>query len=347
MTEALWLPVNLSMLFPGWGQLYTGKIALGLCLGIAEIVLLAIAAWSIFAPNGNTVSGLVMAGLAAAVYVFNVLDVYQRGKRRAGLEQQALTEIAQSTRNPWFAVFLSHVLPGLGQLYLQAIGWAAVLLASLAIASILIPEFPALMFFPPLIWAVACFQAYTLAAPHRQRDYRWIVIVVLAIALLRFTVGYLPFWINQSVYRFIVPSESMVPTLQIGDHMFVPREDIPTPQAGEIVVFRVPEAAQKLLRGVSADTFFVKRVIGTPGQTVQVNQGQVLINGQPLQEPYLAEPPQYEWGPETVPDQAYFVLGDNRNASVDSHIWGFVPESNIVGEAYKIYWPPGRIQPIH
>ncbi len=106
------------------------------------------------------------------------------------------------------------------------------------------------------------------------------------------------------------------------------------PQRGDIVVFRFPNDPSR---------DFIKRVIGLPGETVEVRNGQVYINGQPLDEPYLRERPSYTFQPVTVPPGHYFVLGDNRNNSSDSHIWGVVPESNIIGKAWFSYWPPGSI----
>jgi len=112
------------------------------------------------------------------------------------------------------------------------------------------------------------------------------------------------------------------------------------------MVFREPEGAIVLESETDKkkQQFFVKRVIGEPGQVVRVTDGVVYINNQPLQEGYVAEPPAYQWGPESVPPESYFVMGDNRNNSFDSHVWGFLPKRYIVGRAYKIYWPPARIK---
>ena len=76
---------------------------------------------------------------------------------------------------------------------------------------------------------------------------------------------------------------------------------------------------------------------------MEVRQGQVFINGQPLQEDYLEEVPDYQYGPRVVPENSYLVLGDNRNNSCDSHYWGFVPRENIIGRAVVRFWPLGRV----
>lgn len=146
-------------------------------------------------------------------------------------------------------------------------------------------------------------------------------------------------WIAEP--RFI-PSDSMLPTLHVGDRLIVEKVSyqLHPPQPGDIVVFQPPPVLQQA--GYRADQAFIKRVIAQPGQTVQVRQGQVFVDGQPLTEPYLAEPPAYEWGPYEVPEGGLFVMGDNRNNSNDSHIWGFLPTSNVIGRAWLRFWPLDR-----
>ncbi|HEY9753321.1 MAG TPA: signal peptidase I, partial [Coleofasciculaceae cyanobacterium] len=86
-----------------------------------------------------------------------------------------------------------------------------------------------------------------------------------------------------------------------------------------------------------------KRVIGLPGDRVEVKGGRVFIDDQPLRENYVAEVAQYQYGPVVVPSNAYLVLGDNRNNSYDSHYWGFVPRDKIIGRAIVRFWPPNRV----
>lgn len=112
------------------------------------------------------------------------------------------------------------------------------------------------------------------------------------------------------------------------------------PRRGDVVVFRFP---------LDPSRDFIKRVIGVPGDTVEVKDEKVYINGAPLVEPYILATPNYTYGPKTVPPGEYFVLGDNRRNSYDSHAWGntcpaqqqcdFVPEDNIIGQAWLSYWP--------
>ena len=141
-----------------------------------------------------------------------------------------------------------------------------------------------------------------------------------------------------------IPSGSMLPTLQINDRLIVDKLSykFQDPQRGDIVVFSPTEVLKKQYKDA-----FIKRIIGLPGDKVEVKNSRVYINDEPLQEEYIAEPPQYNWGPETVPQGQYLVLGDNRNNSYDSHFWGFVPHDNIIGRAIVRFWPPERLGEIN
>jgi signal peptidase I len=141
--------------------------------------------------------------------------------------------------------------------------------------------------------------------------------------------------------RFI-PSDSMVPTLEVGDRLVVEKVSyrFREPQRGEVVIFEPPQALQRL--GYGRDQVFIKRVIGQPGQEVAVQDGRVYVDRTPLNEPYIAEPPVYDWGPYVVPEHALLVMGDNRNNSNDSHIWGFLPQQNLRGRALFRFWPLSR-----
>jgi signal peptidase I len=146
-----------------------------------------------------------------------------------------------------------------------------------------------------------------------------------------------------------IPSKSMVPTLQVDDRLIVDKVTyrFRDPQRGDIIVFMPPDEASVVCTGPQAiqhnKDAYIKRIIGLPGDTVEVKQGQVFINGNPIKESYLAEVPDYQYGPRVVPQGSYLVLGDNRNNSCDSHYWGFVPRDNIIGRAVVRFWPLNRV----
>lgn len=140
-----------------------------------------------------------------------------------------------------------------------------------------------------------------------------------------------------------IPSESMLPTLEVNDRLIVEKISyhFNPPQRGDVVVFWPNDRLRQ--ENPSLRDAFIKRVIGLPGEEVEVTGGRVYINGEPLQENYIAAEPDYQWGPEVVQPDSYLVLGDNRNNSYDSHFWGYVPRSNVIGRAVVRFWPPNRL----
>lgn len=138
--------------------------------------------------------------------------------------------------------------------------------------------------------------------------------------------------INAVSARVRVDGTSMVPTLQDGEFVLVNKLSYRFGEVarGDIIVFHFPLNPQEDL---------IKRVIGLPGDQIKIEHGQVFVNGVMLNETYIAAPPNYssDW---QVPAENFFVLGDNRNNSSDSHSWGLLPSDKIVGKAVLIYWPP-------
>jgi signal peptidase I len=185
-----------------------------------------------------------------------------------------------------------------------------------------------------------------LAAKNKSvfREYAEAIIVAAILALFIRTF---------IVQAFKIPSGSMKNTLLVGDHLLVNKflygthipfthiilMKIRDPKRGDIMVFKYPEDESK---------DFIKRVIGTPGDVVQIIAKKVYINGKPLPEPYTiyrddqilpkSLDPRDNFGPILVPPHEYFMMGDNRDRSRDSRYWGFVDESKIIGKAIILYW---------
>jgi signal peptidase I len=138
--------------------------------------------------------------------------------------------------------------------------------------------------------------------------------------------------INLISARIRVDGDSMVPTLISGEYVVVNRLSyrLGSPERGDIIVFHFPRNPQEE---------YIKRIIGVPGDVIEVMNGVVNINGQPLDENYLNVETNYT-GKWEVPADQLFVLGDNRNNSSDSHDWGMVPMDYVVGKAIIVYWPP-------
>jgi len=138
--------------------------------------------------------------------------------------------------------------------------------------------------------------------------------------------------INAVSARIRVDGASMEPTLQSGEFVIVNKLAyvIGQPKTGDVIVFHFPRDPEQE---------YIKRVIGLPGDQVVIQEGRVTVNGQLLEEEYIAASPVYE-ATLDVPSDSLFVLGDNRNNSSDSHSWGPVPVEYVVGKAVLIYWPP-------
>ncbi|MEL6493339.1 MAG: signal peptidase I [Cyanobacteria bacterium J06634_6] len=337
-----WLAVNLSGLMPGMGQCYGDMWTKGLVIFTSFFILVVHAMWSLLAADGNTVRAFWLIGIAIVVYFLNVWDafatvgrpLYPSGNKRQG-------------RDVWYGVFLSQILPGLGHLYLNQAAVGGLFLATGVSLAVLANYQPALLPMACTVWSVAGYHTYRSAplvpGKNVSRSGQMLMVVVLGSLLLRLCVGSLSMWVDQAVMQCIVPSESMMPTLQVSDRIFVSKNKRYRPELGDIVVFTTPPQAVALLQA-DPETLFVKRVVGLPGQQVAVYEGKLWVNQEPLAESYIAAPVDYRWGPEIVPPDEYFVLGDNRNASADSHVWGFLPVNHIIGEAYKIYWPAKRVR---
>jgi len=205
--------------------------------------------------------------------------------------------------------------------------------------------------------------------PNRQRDepqgvagaLRELVPLVLSALVLAIVIK------SFLIQAFFIPSASMEPTLRPGDRILVCRvcKVFSDPTYGDVVVFSDPHPAPHEDRGIvggfahwlgegigiarPADDDFIKRVIALGGDTWELRRGVLFVNGARVREPYLApERDSRDFGPETVPKGMLFVLGDNRMHSGDSRFpppggLGYVPEDKVIGEAFVIAWPLGRI----
>ncbi|MCP9438331.1 MAG: signal peptidase I [Nitrospira sp.] len=213
----------------------------------------------------------------------------------------------------------------------------------------------------PSLPAAKAAEHETDRAGHKSilREYTEAIVVAM---LLAFTIRVFV------VQAFKIPSGSMIPTLLIGDHILVSKLsyglqwpsdcklqwnlppincytsrtliEFGKPQRGDIIVFRFPEDEEK---------DFIKRIVGLPGDTVQIRNKVVFVNGQPLDDRAFTQRvdpsiidgtinPRDNFGPVTVPEGSYFVMGDNRDQSLDSRFWGYVREEKIRGKAFRIYW---------
>lgn len=174
-----------------------------------------------------------------------------------------------------------------------------------------------------------------------QEDVRTYTVSLALALLLRLTI----------IEPRYIPSLSMYPTFDIGDQLAVEKvtKRIRPFSRNEVVVFNPPQSFRDIMvnnyGGSNKKTkeALIKRIIAVEGDEVKVRNGKLYINGEKQNEPFTAEDAAYEFGPVSVPSGNVLVLGDNRNHSLDGHIWGFLPKENVIGRAVFIYWPPWRL----
>jgi len=177
----------------------------------------------------------------------------------------------------------------------------------------------------------------------KDKSTSWFSIVIwIALALLLRWQVIEPRWI---------PSGSMLPTLEIQDRILIEkirpriqRAKNETIKIESVVVFKPPQ--QLINAGYDENSALIKRVEGLPGDKIEVHMGQLIRNGQQVKESWREYPMNYEMDPITIPNHSLWVLGDNRNNSLDSHLWGLLPEKNVIGTAIWRYWPINKFGPI-
>ena len=163
------------------------------------------------------------------------------------------------------------------------------------------------------------------------------------------------------IKAFMIPSSSMSPTLQIGDRVMVEKVTyyFREPRRGDIVVFRYPprqpgatntsrwyywpieQIGETLRLSHRGTTPYVKRVVATGGETVELKKGKLYINGKMVKEDYVVDESS-DFGPLKVSEDGLFVMGDNRQNSRDSRFWGTAPRSSVIGKVFLVWWPPSR-----
>lgn len=156
-----------------------------------------------------------------------------------------------------------------------------------------------------------------------------VLIAVIVFLGLQFTIG-----------TFKVYGTSMLPGILPDDYIIVSKIDyrLHKPERGDIIVLKSP-------RGENTD--LIKRIIALPGDTIEIRNGQIFVNNSLISEPYIKEAPTYKYPKQTLPENNYFVLGDNRNVSADSHLGWYALSDDIIGKAWVVYWPFGRVQVIN
>jgi signal peptidase I len=260
----------------------------------------------------------------------------------------------------WRGVLFSFLVPGAGQFFagrrVSGLAWHLALLA-LRVAALLLPG----LFIPYglfasfgllllwfVLWIVMLVDSYR-PVPEKH----WAFLIVM-LALGVFVWWGERFFVVRPVVAFKIPGDSMEPTLEPGDRIFVVKDDLHFVEydRGDVIVFRPPEPAYD-----PEKPFFIKRIVGLPGEEISIRDGHIMVDGKTVREPAVFREIHYATAPQgifarqhggafRVPEGNYFMIGDNSGSSYDSRHWGPLPRKNVFGRAIYIWWPRERMGPI-
>ena len=358
-----WFATNLSLFFPGIGQIYSGNKLKGVIFIISKIILSCWMLWIIIFPDKHLlIDGLIWLFFYVLIGNWNLIDAYKSTKR---INSAAFEDIRKRNKDPWLAVFMSRIIPGMGHLYIGSYLIGSILVV-IALVAYIVPFGHTILNNTILFLVVpfSLYHVYITAPVKRERSKKNITIVLIATVLVPLFVS-IPsalFVKNIVAEAHWITSRGMEPTLNASpsqweaDNVTVDKLNyrFSQPKRGDIILFSPTEALQK----EEYIEPFVKRIIALPGEKVELKNGNVYINDKPLSEDtYLSEEqstlidtctsesqPVFISKPVTIPENSYFVLGDDRNSSYDSRCWGTVPKKNIIGKVSKIFFPFSRIR---
>ncbi|BDA74082.1 hypothetical protein CAL7716_082480 [Calothrix sp. PCC 7716] len=352
-----WLAVNLSKIFPGLGQIYSGNKIRGYLIILICIATQIIASYIIISPTGNVLIGVGFFLISFIIGIWNLFDAYNCVKKK---NNQDFEYSRQQNKDPWKAMFLSQLFLGIGHFYIGK--WLfGIFAVILIIISSLAPGLLSAVT-SSIVIAWIAYLAYVFAPVKRENSKNLAFVVAIFILISTMFSAALPY-INREYFieaRWI-PSGAMEPTLHgtpnlwEADRILVDKSiyRFQAPQRGDIIVFKPTEELQK----ENFQDAFIKRIVGLPGEKIELKDGKVYINNQQLPEDkYLAKgqltfvdvcasspQPAYLANKVTIPDNSYLALGDNRTQSYDGRCWGVVPREFIIGKAFKRWFPLNRI----
>jgi signal peptidase I len=349
-----WLAVVLSSCWAGIGQIYSGKVSRGCIILLLDISLLIFYILSVLIPKCDILISIGLFLVLVAVRIWNLFDAHKCARKT---NPQDFEIERKQNKDPWLALFLSDLIPGLGQLYLKKWLWGILFIISGALMLILAHKYTLLCI---SLWGVLitfiCLQAYISAPVKREKSKRTILIIAVAILCYHLLSYYKPlfrayvveaFRIPTPQYVNLIPPEhhggpAMKPTLVYRDRFLVRKSKKYVPKRGDVVAFKFPEDRK---------IPFIMRVAALSGETIEIKGKMLFINRQKVKWPTIEtfEYTQGQFGVEEaykVPENCFFVLGDNTANSNDSRFFGAIPQNDLIGKAYKIYWPLSRRGPI-
>lgn len=333
-----WLAVLLSRLVGGIGQIYAGRILRGCIILFIQLALSAIVVWLFFSPTGNLKIGVAFGLIGLAFCIWNLFDAHKCAR---SVNSPDFETSRKQNKDPWLAVFLSSLIPGLGQLYIRKWLWGSGFILCLLLIPNLSKHPKLSIGLSAVLSAIVCYHAYATSPVRRELSKR----IIMIVAALIFSLGLwqyaaLPFRTHVAE-AFKMTDSYMEPTLLDGDRMIVWKFGEYNPKRGDVVLFKVH---------IDPYLPFAGRVTALEGDSVEIGGNSIRINGQELDLPLLQDAndlPAKELIakrlPFIVPENHLFLMRDKARKDIRSLPFGPIPVADIYGRAYKIYWPPQRM----
>jgi signal peptidase I len=349
LSKEPWLAASLSLLIAGAGQVYTRHVVAAVLFFAGSTVLSTATVWTFFSASCGSWEAVAAAALATLALSFAAVVHAHRSARKSNSPEAE--HLRKSVKDPWLAVFLTSILPGVGHLYLRRIGVGILLILGTVALEFLRPlhRNPWLFLVQFAYTALACLLVWRVAPKARRRGWKPLLIL-LVLGALADLVGIAGILDIERTYvgHFVVRSTGMVPTLQLRDLVLARKASIDSLHRGDLVVYH-------LLFPGGPDRVYISRLVAFAGETVECKDGGVFVDGKRLVEGvfgrlHYASPPAHvtaeEGKPYTVPKDSIFILGDNSADSLDGRYIGGLPAEDILGCAYKRVLPLSRFGPI-
>ncbi len=333
-----WFAVNLAFLFPGIGQIYFGRTGRGMVFLLCAATLIAVFCWTFFSAGGDIKISAATVIALVFLWLWNLLDAYKCASRALALQHDN-ADIKKA--DPWLAVFLSLLIPGLGHLYMRKWLGAAVFLAFGGAALTI----PAISPFTLTFLNAASALAVCVSTPDRSRSRLKLATIFLVVFILEevFLMLAPAIMTDRFAQAELTPvaGESMEPALTDGEVMLVSTSKNYAGARGDIVSIRSRKYPEVKI---------VKRIVALQGESIEIKNGKIYIDGTEVAGRAFDAIRYQDWGryavkgrPYRVPQGSFFVLGDNSLVSRDSRLLGAIPRSEVIGKAYKVVWPPSRV----
>lgn len=338
-----WVAVILSSLMPGLGQFVFSRKVKGILLFFVTSTFLIAGIFSIIDCSGNTIIGYLLLITYLAIWVFNLFDAFFLAKNKNSV---TFERVRHESKDPFLAVFLSSLLPGLGHLYAKRIALGLVLILMRIAYSMWFDYSFVYKITADVVFGVIAYHAFFISRKRNIyfKNIQFLIIVMILISILSQTVQYVgtKYFIGFSVGS----GNSSSPTLINGDvaldHLNLRKEKI---KRGDFVTIQGGW-------GVNRD-IMAKRVVAFEGEMVEIKGGSIYINGKEITSGPIASIKYTtdstciyakEGDPYEVPQGSVFVLGDNSKESLDSRYFGAVKKEQLLGIVCKIIWPLTRIK---